>query len=121
MQNAGKCFMAAAVALLFLNGCGSSDAKSSTPTTAARPKLTKAQEQKLVNGAVLTASDAPEGFTAKAHKKSDSEIPDAAKNDFAKCAGVKSTLFDSSKGRTKADGVDFANSAGEEIANSIEL
>ncbi len=97
-------------------GGGSSSSKSSSTTTP--PTVNKAADLELAKGSVLTASDAPAGFSAKAHQES-SDPPEPLKRDFANCVGTPVTIFDSNG--QKANGPDFANENGDEISNSVEV
>jgi hypothetical protein len=84
-------------------------------------KVNSAADLALAQGAVLTQSDVPAGFTGTPHTDS-GDPPEQTKRDFANCLHTDFTFFDETKGAQKANGPDFKNSDTDaEIDNSIEI
>ena len=115
-------WLGAAVALaLLVAACGGGSSKSSSSTTTTAKKADPAADRALASGAVLTASDAPAGFTATPHTSS-GDIPEQLKRDFANCLHVDFTAFDDPPGAVDVNGPDLKNAdTNAEIDNEIKI
>jgi hypothetical protein len=95
--------------VVLVTACGGSSSKSDP-----------AADLSLAKGAVLTATDAPAGYTASPHQSS-ADMPEPVKRDFANCVHADTTVFDTDKDSQNADGPDFKDNNGGSIENSIEI
>jgi hypothetical protein len=94
-----------------LAGCGS-DSKDK--------KADPAADKAAIDAALLVLADLPSGFD-ESEPDPDDDPPEEARQNFADCLGVETTIFDDTPGSQKVTSNDFSNEAGVNISNEIEV
>ena len=118
-----KSTAALAVLAAMVTGCGGEDAKSadrkderSSASAAPTPNATDAA---IAQASLLTLSDFPAGWEAKAPDQDDDD--EDAQRRLADCVGVPFEDLDQRGHRSKAESKDFVSEDDDEISNSVAV